>query len=126
MADGGDLGGGADLLRGQITVVAGAPGRGPVHDLLGGSHGIEFRNLDAGAAFAGIQQRGANDGATLQEEGTLFDGLRHISAEIIALDDVRQKDTAGIVLERSSHWASERSGGLRPSHRLGWWCLTEA
>jgi len=103
VADGCNLGVSADLLRSQVTSRAASPSSSTVHDFLGGNHGVELRDLDAGAAFAGIQDGVAHDCAALCEQRTLFDCLRHIGREVIPFYDVREQDTAGIILKWGGH-----------------------
>ena len=99
-----DLGSGADLLRGQITSTAGAPSCSTVDDLLCGSHGVELGNLNASTAFTSIEKSVTNNSARLDEQAALFNCLSHIGAEIIPFYDVREKDTAGIILKWCGHF----------------------
>ena len=104
MADGCNLSSGANLLRSQVASRAGAPRSSTVHDLLSRRHRIELRNLNAATAFPCIEKSVTNHSPALHEQAAFFDCLRHIGAEIIPFYDVRQKDTAGIILKWCGHF----------------------
>ena len=103
-----DLSSSTNFLRSQITSATGAPSCRTVHDGFGDNR-VELRNLNASTAFAGIEKSVTNNSARLDEQAALFNSLRHIGAEIIPFYDVRQKDTAGIILK----WCAISYSGLR-------------
>ena len=102
--DGCNLGSGADLLRSQIASATGAPGSGAVKNFFRRRHGVELRNLNSRATFTSVKQCITHHSARFDELATFFDCLSHIGAEIIPFYDVRQKDTAGIILKWCGHF----------------------